>query len=204
MTPAISQLYPIENISAYIPTPSSPPTLSPHSLPRNRQNHPYSTVPSNPVRPRRSRGRPQTHQRLPPREVGIFQAQKRRRLAGHRPGLQICRGDLLHCSLQNLSVLPKSTQLQDMRSAHASRLFPLLWKVSANPLTKRCVMWPTVVAGMEAVHSSQAIRSSIENQLFEMSGDMGTFTPLAARSLLRRFWDSGKTGWDDCFAGTCV
>lgn len=107
-------------------------------------------------------------------------------------------------SLQSLSILPKTTKLQNMRCAHASRLFQLLAKAFASPVLKRCAVWPTVVAGMEAVHSSQATRSFIANQLFEMSGVMGTFTPLAARAVLRRFWESGKSGWDDCFDGACA
>lgn len=94
-------------------------------------------------------------------------------------------------SLQNLSILSKTTKLENMRCAHATRLFQFLAKAFASSVLERCVVWPTVVAGMEAVHSSQATRSFIANQLFEMSGVMGRLH----RWLLGRcFRGSGSRG----------
>jgi hypothetical protein len=107
----------------------------------------------------------------------------------------------LYCisSLQNLFVLPSTPQLKAMRTAHGYRLFPLLKKALASPKIKMCMMWPLVVAGMEAVNGSPAERQFVDEQLSEMSQRLGTPVPLVAKSVFKRFWASGKTGWDDCF-----
>lgn len=205
MTPAISQLYPIENISAMYSDSLFPSHPCPHNL--FLEIAKVNQIRLSPVNKSTRVAAEGALKRINDFLPEKWASSKDENEEGWLVIGRVYKSAVaIYCiaSLQNLSVLPKTTKLQNMRSAHANRLFQLLPKAFASPMTKRCVVWPTVVAGMEAVHSSQDTRTFIANQLFEMSGDMGTFTPVAARSLLQRFWDSGKTGWDDCFDGACV
>lgn len=86
-----------------------------------------------------------------------------------------------------------------MKAAHGDRLFQLLKKALVSEQVKKSMMWPLIVAGVEAADASAAIRTFVDEQLTEMSRDLGTPLPLLAKGVLKRFWASGKTGWDDCF-----
>lgn len=62
------------------------------------------------------------------------------------------------------------------------------------------MLWPLVVLGVEAADLGRmAIREFVKEQLEGMSRHAGTYVPLTAKSVLERFWASGKTSWDSCF-----
>ncbi|WEW59556.1 hypothetical protein PRK78_005030 [Emydomyces testavorans] len=107
----------------------------------------------------------------------------------------------LYCilSLQSVSVLPSTLQLNAMRTRHGGHLFPLLKKALASQRIKKCMLWPLVVAGVDAANYGPAAREFVNKHLLEMSQDLGTPVPLLAKVVLKRFWASGKTRWDDCF-----
>lgn len=107
----------------------------------------------------------------------------------------------LYCilSLQSTSTLQSTQSLNAMKTAYHGRLLQHLQKAVVNPILKKCMAWPFVVAGMGAIDTSLAVRQFIDCQLFEISRDLGTPVPLAARAVFKRFWASEKTTWDDCF-----
>ncbi|RYP38858.1 hypothetical protein DL767_002420 [Monosporascus sp. MG133] len=107
----------------------------------------------------------------------------------------------LYCimSLQSLSILPSALYVTAMDAAHYERLMQLLKQALAFPHLRHCLMWPLIVAGARAVYGSADDRKFVDEQLKELSRVGGTALPLTARAALKRFWASGKTGWDDCF-----
>jgi hypothetical protein len=117
--------------------------------------------------------------------------------------LTILAATIIYCimSLQCLSLLPTSAQLEATRSFHGFRLFECLQKAKVSRFVNKFIMWPVVVSGVEAVHRSPRIRYIVTKQLAALSRDLGTATPLQATVKLEEFWASGKVGWDDCFDG---
>ncbi|QVM06801.1 hypothetical protein D8B26_001506 [Coccidioides posadasii str. Silveira] len=107
----------------------------------------------------------------------------------------------LYCisSLQSVSVLPFTSQLKARRTAHGNRLFQLLKEALLSPKVNKCMMWPLIVAGAEAVNRGPAAREFVADHLSEMSEDLGTPLALHAKMVFKKFWPSGKTKWDDCF-----
>ncbi|RYP02516.1 hypothetical protein DL764_005760 [Monosporascus ibericus] len=107
----------------------------------------------------------------------------------------------LYCimSLQSLSILPSALYITAMDAAHYERLMQLLKQALKYPHLKYCLMWPLIVAGARAVYGSADDRKFVDEQFKELSRVGGTALPLTARAALKRFWASGKTGWDDCF-----
>lgn len=108
---------------------------------------------------------------------------------------------LVYCisSLQSVGVLPYATDLVSVRAAHGSRLCLLLRRALASPMIRKCMTWPLIVAGVQAASSSPPVRDFIEISLTEMSQDLATPIPAAARDVLKTFWESGNEDWDACF-----
>ncbi|RYP43585.1 hypothetical protein DL770_011580 [Monosporascus sp. CRB-9-2] len=107
----------------------------------------------------------------------------------------------LYCimSLQSISILPSALYITAMDAAHYERLMQLLKQALTFPHLRQCLMWPLIVAGARAVYGSADNRKFVDEQFKELSRIGGTALPLAARAALKRFWASGRTGWDDCF-----
>ncbi|RYP76215.1 hypothetical protein DL769_003686 [Monosporascus sp. CRB-8-3] len=107
----------------------------------------------------------------------------------------------LYCimSLQSLSILPSALYITAMDAAHYERLIQLLKQALSIPHLRNCLMWPLIVLGARAVYESADDREFVDEQLKELSRVGGTALPLTAEAALKRFWASGKTGWDDCF-----
>jgi hypothetical protein len=78
-------------------------------------------------------------------------------------------------------------------------LHELLGTALANNRIQRFLLWPLVVHGVEACHGDGRTRAFVQEQLCEMSRQVGSYAPLAAKGVLERFWASGGTGWDACF-----
>ncbi|WPH01375.1 fungal-specific transcription factor domain-containing protein [Acrodontium crateriforme] len=78
-------------------------------------------------------------------------------------------------------------------------LLPKAWKMT----TLKCILnWSAVIAGFEAAKGTKADRVFVEDFLGTMGREMGAATPFHAQAVLRRFWASGKTEWDECFDDT--
>ncbi|KAK4155337.1 C6 zinc finger domain-protein [Chaetomidium leptoderma] len=109
----------------------------------------------------------------------------------------------LYCirSLQSLSILPSDDLLSAQCAAHTQRLHELLGTALPNQRVQRFLLWPLVVLGVEASHgyASGCNRPFVQEQLCEMSQQVGSYAPLAAKRVLERFWVSGATSWDACF-----
>ncbi|KAK2820031.1 hypothetical protein FQN49_007789 [Arthroderma sp. PD_2] len=106
----------------------------------------------------------------------------------------------LYCisSLQSLSVLPSHPALRTRCATRGQLLRDLINESLSYPQTKRFVLWPLIVLGVEAVHRV-TMRAFVRGQLLEMNHHTGSYTPIVARAVLKKFWDSGQTDWDSCF-----
>lgn len=82
---------------------------------------------------------------------------------------------------------------------HRARLFTLLPEAMESSVAKKGMVWPLVVAGVEAASGTAEERAFVDQQLFQMTCDTGASYPLVAKGVLEKFWVSGKTRWDDCF-----
>ncbi|KAH9875841.1 Phomenoic acid biosynthesis cluster-specific transcriptional regulator [Plenodomus lingam] len=107
----------------------------------------------------------------------------------------------LYCilSLQSVSVLPEDSALRTRCVIHGQVLLRHLPESLSSARTKRFMLWPLVLLGVEAVHSDMATRAFVSKQLPELSRSVGTSIPLTAQSVLESFWASGLKLWDACF-----
>ncbi|UPL03775.1 hypothetical protein LCI18_014709 [Fusarium solani-melongenae] len=107
----------------------------------------------------------------------------------------------LYCilSLQSLGILPDTPDLRACCAAHGQILWLLLDVGLSCPRTRRSLIWPLVLLGVEAVHGGPKMRAFVSEKLPELSYDAGTYVPLMAKSVLKSFWDSGEMLWDSCF-----
>jgi hypothetical protein len=110
-------------------------------------------------------------------------------------------------SLHTLPIRPSPTDnlLNAQSELHAITqqllLHELLGIALANNRIQRFLLWPLIVHGVEACHGhgDGRTREFVKEQLCEMSRQVGSYAPLAAKGVLERFWASGETGWDACF-----
>ena len=107
----------------------------------------------------------------------------------------------LYCilSLQSVSVFPENSALRVTCVTHGQVLLRHLPESLSSARTKRFMLWPLVLLGVEAVHSCMATRTFVSKQLPELSRSVGTSIPLTAKSVLESFWASGHKRWDACF-----
>jgi hypothetical protein len=78
-------------------------------------------------------------------------------------------------------------------------LHELLGTALTNNRIQRFLLWPLIVHGVEACNGDGRTRTFVREQLCEMSRQVGSYAPLAAKGVLERFWASGETSWDACF-----
>lgn len=102
-------------------------------------------------------------------------------------------------SLQSVSILPNTVRLNAIRASHGDRLFLSLKAALISWQVRKFMLWPLVVAGVEAMNHGVAERSWVEDQLEKISRDIGSNSPLKARAVLREYWRKGRKGWDRCF-----
>ncbi|KAF2851948.1 hypothetical protein T440DRAFT_488564 [Plenodomus tracheiphilus IPT5] len=102
-------------------------------------------------------------------------------------------------SLQSMSVLSANAVLRATCFTHGQVLLRHLPEGLSSGRTKRFMLWPLVLLGVEAVHSGMATRAFVSKQLPELSQAVGTFIPLTAQRVLESFWTSGFKRWDACF-----
>lgn len=102
-------------------------------------------------------------------------------------------------SFQSLVLLPLDLAFRKCCFRYSQLLETLLAEAVTTPSTKRFVLWPLIVLGVEAAHGDLSLRMFIGKQLIEMSCYLGSNVPLVAKSVLEKFWVSGETDWDACF-----
>lgn len=102
-------------------------------------------------------------------------------------------------SFQSLAIFPRSPLMRENCTTHAELLQVLLKQALVALPIKRFLLWPMVVLGVEAAQRDISMRGFVREQLPELSRYIGTYVPLMAQDVLERFWDSGKTRWDECF-----
>ncbi|KAK0731899.1 putative C6 finger domain protein [Lasiosphaeris hirsuta] len=107
----------------------------------------------------------------------------------------------LYCilSLQSVSLLPQSPSLSAQCTRYGQDLYTLLSQGLPSPKTKRFMIWPLVVLGVEAVRGGATVRAFVARELPEIGRHVGTHVPLTAKRVLQRFWTSDATSWDACF-----
>lgn len=107
----------------------------------------------------------------------------------------------VHCTMafQSLTVLPNTLEMNSMRSIHGDHLLSSLRKGLKSPRLTRFILWPLVVAGVEAAYRGEGTRNFIESALTDLAGTLGSSSPLKARAVLRRYWQKEEPGWDECF-----
>tara|TARA_R110002003_G_scaffold104_1_gene8188 strand:+ start:2975 stop:3652 length:678 start_codon:yes stop_codon:yes gene_type:complete len=107
----------------------------------------------------------------------------------------------LYCtlSLQSLTILPESLEMNSMRAVHGDRLIEGLRAAMKSPRLVSFLIWPLVVAGVEAGFRDGATRYWVGAQLSHLSRRLGTSSPLKAQAVLRRYWQKEEPGWDECF-----
>ena len=106
-------------------------------------------------------------------------------------------------SLQS-SLSSANLDVDALRQYHRTHLFNNLCRAQRSSAMKKSIAWPLVVAGVNAAEGSQEERLFVEQQLTDMSHETGASYPLVARDCLHKFWESGKTGWDECFDQPCA
>jgi hypothetical protein len=107
----------------------------------------------------------------------------------------------LYCilSLQSVSLLDETEELELERASHYERLLLLLRAAFLSPRLKMAVFWPFCVAGVAGVSGSAADRAFINEKLLHMNRSIGQPTPMILRGVLQRFWCSDSKCWDGCF-----
>ncbi|XPS68897.1 hypothetical protein M3J09_001176 [Ascochyta lentis] len=108
----------------------------------------------------------------------------------------------LYCtmSLQAVAVLPITLEMETMRTIHGKLLLESLKTAAQTRQLRKFLLFPLSVLGVEAgYHSNQSTRYWIEQQLEKNSRLLGTSSPLKARAVLRRYWQKGEPGWNECF-----
>lgn len=102
-------------------------------------------------------------------------------------------------SLQALALLPDDERTNTKLATHGDLLAMFLKKVLVNPRVQRFINWPLCVAGVEAGHRGDARRRWIENSCSDMARLLGNNAPLNLLRILKKYWDSGNLGWEECF-----
>lgn len=102
-------------------------------------------------------------------------------------------------SLQSLAILPKNLEMDTMRSIHGDRLRTSLAAALKLKRLSRFVMWPLVVAGVEAGYRSEGVKGWVAQRLSDISRGIGSSSPLKAREVLEKYWEKGQPDWDACF-----
>ena len=105
-------------------------------------------------------------------------------------------------SLSSLTLLPDITLPTPMRrtmSSHATQLLHHIKIAKQSIPFRRHLALPLMVAGVEAIYRNESVRCWIEEALTELGQHAGASSPLKTRALLRRYWQRGEPGWEECF-----
>lgn len=98
-----------------------------------------------------------------------------------------------------LSSMTLPSWTKDFASTQRDTLFALLLEAYELPVLRASLLWPSMMAGFEAATGTAAERASIDKLLTTIGQKAGDAAPFHGQAVLKRFWRSGKSGWDDCF-----
>ncbi|KAL2823284.1 C6 zinc finger domain-containing protein [Aspergillus cavernicola] len=106
----------------------------------------------------------------------------------------------LYCmsSLQSIGALPPDPLLRNNCDMERRILHGLLER-ALRQRPHGYTFWPLMVLGVRAVDGGPALRAFVRENMIDLSASSGTYSPLAAKEILGRFWASGRTEWDACF-----
>jgi len=102
-------------------------------------------------------------------------------------------------SLCPLMVLPTTPSLLESQTTYGDVLLSNLGTALKAPRMAKFMVWPLIVAGVEAMHRGEGTRNWIEAGLEDLSRTLGTSCSLKVCSVLKRYWKGGVVGWDECF-----
>lgn len=102
-------------------------------------------------------------------------------------------------SMQSLSVLVCTTELNVHSEMLATCLQARLKTAVLYPRVKRFMFWPLMVLGVAAAQGDDAMRTFVAGELSHLSFFIGTCVPSAARAVLEKFWSPGEVHWDASF-----
>ncbi|KAF2440171.1 hypothetical protein P171DRAFT_396381 [Karstenula rhodostoma CBS 690.94] len=102
-------------------------------------------------------------------------------------------------SLQSLALLPDDARTSLQLENHGDLLVSSLKNVIASSRTQRFAGWPLSMAGVEAGYRGEARHKWIENSCSELSRLLGNKAPSNLKLVLRKYWNSGNLGWEECF-----
>jgi hypothetical protein len=107
----------------------------------------------------------------------------------------------LYCimAMQSLKIFPYSVEMEAMRTVLGDCLLTGLKMGIKSPKVRNFILWPTVVAGVEAANRDEQDRDCIRKSLLVISRGIGSYGPLKARVALDEFWARSCYGWDECF-----
>lgn len=93
-----------------------------------------------------------------------------------------------------------SRQGIEVKRALASvRLLSSLRRFEEPVVMRYSVIWPLIVAGVEAAREGASLREFVRKRFTTLAGDLSTPLMLEAKRVLERFWTSGRVKWDQCF-----
>ncbi|KAL1840812.1 hypothetical protein VTJ49DRAFT_7711 [Mycothermus thermophilus] len=122
---------------------------------------------------------------------------------------------------------PQHLSLSHLRAHHTCRLRTSLAACLASPRARRRVVWPLVVAGVEAgaaggvddedtdcggggevgsvsADAREGVRRWVAETLTALGREQGAAVPEVARGVLEGFWKrGGERGWEGCFEVAC-
>lgn len=105
-------------------------------------------------------------------------------------------------ALASLTVLPfpaYSPATRARLSSHGDRLLHYVKIANTYESLKRHLTFPLLAAGVEGIHRSEREKRWIEQTLLGMGRLTGTSAPMKAASALRKYWERGEEGWEECF-----
>lgn len=83
---------------------------------------------------------------------------------------------------------------------HRARLFKLIGLALESGVGRAATDWPVVVSGVMAADGTAGERAMVETFVDRSGIFPGVGSSRAeAKPMLRKFWASGRTSWDDCF-----
>lgn len=93
-----------------------------------------------------------------------------------------------------------STPCEKLHPLYHELIFHLLSVAFESSVPVSALLWPLSVAGVAATKGTPAQRALVKRYLREAAKEPFVgMMPLVAFEMLQRFWDSGKSSWDECF-----
>lgn len=105
-------------------------------------------------------------------------------------------------SLASLTIFPFPAYSPSTRSRltqHGDALLHYAKTASTYSSLSRHLTFPLLAAGVEAIGRSEGEKRWIEQMLTQLARTTGTSAPLKAATAVRKYWERGQEGWEECF-----